>query len=87
MIDIGAYAAMYANRVEQFKKTHPDFDAVVKQSSCYIGQKVQLAIMGLDNAAQVVYYLALNPEFAERLGKMQPIFALVEVGKLSAKLE
>lgn len=86
MIDMGAYAAMYVERVNVFRKKHPEFDELVKNSPCYIGQEAQIAIMGLDNSAEVVYFLALNHDFANALGKMHPIFALVEIGKLSAKL-
>lgn len=78
----------YAERVNEFKKTHPDFDELVKANgNIPMHTDVQIAIASRENGPCITYFLAQNPELAKSLAKMQPLFALVEIGVLSAKLE
>jgi hypothetical protein len=80
--NIKSYAAQVAEATEKYE----DWDEVVNQE-IFIGKEVQLAILeNQENAAEVIYYLGRHPAYAEKLGKMQPLSAVMEVGRLSAKL-
>jgi hypothetical protein len=75
----------YKANVEAFKEEHDDWDEVVNQDiPMHTG--VQLAIMEQENGAEVVYYLGTHPEYAKKLAEMKPLSAVMEVGRLSAKL-
>jgi hypothetical protein len=77
----------YAAQVKEAKGRYEDWDEVVGQD-IYIGKEVQLAILeNRENAAQVIYYLGRNPSYAAKLGEMSPLSAVMEVGRLSARLK
>jgi hypothetical protein len=75
----------YHAQVQRAKESYPDWDDVVNQS-IHIGRDAQVAILELENAAEVVYYLGKNPSYAAKLGQMSPAAAIMEVGRLSARL-
>ncbi len=75
----------YAAQVEEVKELHDDWDEVVNQD-IFIGKEVQLAILEQENGAEVIYYLGRHPAYATKLGKMSPLSAVMEVGRLSARL-
>jgi hypothetical protein len=76
----------YAAQVKEAKETYPDWDEVVNQD-VFIGTAVQLAVLELDNAADIIYWLGKHPADAAKLGQMTPPRAIIEVGILSAKLK
>jgi hypothetical protein len=76
----------YKAQVEEAKENYEDWDDVVNQD-IHIGQEVQLAILEQENGAEVVYYLGRHPAYAEKLGKMSPLSAVMEAGRLSARLK
>lgn len=75
----------YQLKVEDFRKTHPDFDQVVGQM-LPMHNEVNYVIPFLDNGPEIAYFLGTNREYALSLSKMQVAFALVEIGILSVKL-
>lgn len=76
----------YRAQVEEFKDEHDDWDDVVNQDiPMHTG--VQLAVMEQENGAEVIYYLGKHPEYAMRLAEMQPLSAVMEVGRLSERLK
>lgn len=76
----------YAAQVEEAKDKYDDWDEVVNQD-IFIGKGAQLAILELpENAAEVIYYLGRHPAYAAKLGEMSEHSAIMEVGRLSAKL-
>ena len=75
----------YAVQVEEAKEAHDDWDDVVNQD-IFIGKEVQLAILEQENGAEVIYYLGRHPAYAAKLGEMSPLSAVMEVGRLSARL-
>lgn len=75
----------YSAQVQEAKKRYRDWDKVVNQS-IYIGHEVQLAILEQENGSEVVYYLGRHPAYAAKLGEMSPLSAVMEVGRLSARL-
>ena len=75
----------YATQVKEAKEKYPDWDEVVNQE-IFIGQGVQVAVLELENGADVIYYLGRHPAYAEKLGQMSQPSAVMEVGRLSARL-
>ncbi len=75
----------YAAQVKEAKEKYPDWDEVVNQE-IHIGAGVQIAVLELENGADVVYYLGRHPAYAEKLGQMSQPAAVMEVGRLSARL-
>jgi hypothetical protein len=77
----------WADRVNAAKADLPDFEDMVTSSEVAVSNDVRDAIMESDVGPQVLYHLAENPEFAEKLSKMSTITALREIGKLEARFE
>ena len=77
----------WADRVNAAKADLPDFEDMVTSSEVAVSNEVRDAIMESDVGPQVLYHLAENPEFAEKLSKMSTITALREIGKLEARFE
>src|SRR5258707_316978 len=75
----------YAVQVEEAKDKYEDWDKVVNQE-IFIGKEVQLAILEQENGAEVIYSLGRHPAYAAKLGEMSPLSAVMEVGRLSARL-
>jgi hypothetical protein len=77
----------YQERVEAFKKLHPDFEARMRHSAGVpLAQEIYEIIFTLENGPQVAYFLACNHEFAVSLLKMRVHFAALEIGKMAAQL-
>jgi hypothetical protein len=76
----------YRAQVEEFRDAHEDWDEVVNQD-IPMHREVQLAVIEQENAAQVIYYLGKHPTYAESLAEMSPLSAVMEVGRLSARLK
>jgi len=90
-------AAENAKAVERLKAqadkartTYPDFDKVMESvkgtEADQAPQFVLNAIYESDLAADLAYYLAKNPEEAQRIYKLKPIRGIAELGKLEDKL-
>ena len=78
---------VWTDRVNAAKANLPDFEDMVTSSEVAVSNEVRDAIMESDVGPQVLYHLAENPEFAEKLSKMSTITALREIGKLEASFE
>lgn len=75
----------YRSQVEQFQDEHEDWDETVRQDlPMHTG--VQLAIMEMPNAPEVLYYMGKHPDYTKKLAEMSPLGAVMEVGRLSDKL-
>ena len=77
----------WAERVSQAKAALPDFDDMVASSDVAVSDDIRDAIIESDVGPQMLYYLAENSEFAQKLSGMTPRAALKELGKLEARLE
>jgi hypothetical protein len=75
----------YGAQTKEAKTRYKDWDEVVDQD-IFIGRDAQLAILELENGAEVIYWLGKHPVAAEKLGKLNPVSAIMEVGRLSASL-
>lgn len=77
----------WAEKVAKAKTELPDFEDMVASSDVAVSNEVRDAILESDVGPQVLYHLAENPDFAQKLSEMSTIKALREIGKLEAKLE
>lgn len=67
------------------REQYDDFDETLSnQVPIYAG--VQMALMELENGAEVAYYLGKHRDVAAKLMEMSPERAIAEVGKLAANL-
>jgi hypothetical protein len=77
----------YAAQIAEAQERYPDWEEVVGQE-IHIGMAAQMAIYELETgAADVVYYLGKHPVYAEKLGQMSQASAIMEIGRLSARLQ
>jgi len=76
----------YNQNVEKFTAENPDFEEVVGNSKVSVPDAVRVAIVDSGDPA-IAYYLAKNPEVCEKLSKMTQARAVLEVGKIIAKLD
>lgn len=76
----------YEEDKERAIEEHEDFSEVVKASKVVIHPAVQMAIYECRKPAEIVYYLAKNPDYAGKLAEMTPLSAVKEVGRLEDKL-
>ena len=77
----------WAKKVEAAKAELPDFDEMVESSDVVVSNEVRDAIIESDVGPQLLYYLAENPEMAEKLASKSVVSALREIGKLEARFE
>jgi hypothetical protein len=74
-------------RVAEAQGKYDDWDeAAAAIGSAAVPQAVGLAIVEMDNSADVLYHLAKHPEELEALQKMSSIRQVAEIGRLSAAL-
>lgn len=77
----------WADRVTAAKTELPDFDDMVQSSDVVVTDPIRDAIMESDVGPKILYHLAENPDFAQKLNGMSVISALREIGKLEARYE
>jgi len=83
-------AKTYEQRLQEFKKTTPDFDSVMADFVEEYGDEqvpeiVQVAFES-DIGPQMAYYLAQNMDEVERIRQLPSHRRLLELGKIEAKL-
>lgn len=76
----------YGAKADEFAKDNPDFDEVVSESDAFTPIMVQ-AIQDSDLGPQVAYYLAKNPDEAEKLKGLGVVAMNRALGRIEAKLE
>jgi hypothetical protein len=77
----------WTQRVEKAKADLPDFEEMVASSTVVVNDAVRDAILESDVGPQILYHLASEDEFAQKIAQMPPIKALREIGKLEARFE
>lgn len=75
----------FRGRQEAFKAATPDFDEVVSAADVQVSNAVITEIVESENGPQLQYYLAKNPDEAERLSKLAPLALAREVGKIESR--
>lgn len=80
----------HQTRIEEFKKTHTDFDAVAQEaidSQMPISEAVMRHCISSEMGPAIMYHLAKNRAENDRIAALPPAAAYVELGRLEAKLE
>ena len=77
----------WTERVKAAKSEMPDFDDMVGSADVVVSNEVRDAIFESDVGPRILYHLAENPEFAEKLSGMTVASALRSIGKLEAQFE
>lgn len=84
-----ANAEAYRDNISEFKEENSISDADWKKAvdqPIPIHPGVYVAIMELENGAAVTYYLGTHPDFVKKLAELSEPSAVMEIGRLSAKL-
>lgn len=80
-----AVLSSWNDQMSAAREKYEDFnEALSDQVPIYTG--VQMALMEMDNGAEVAYYLGKHRDKAEELMKMSQARAMAEVGRLSAEI-
>lgn len=77
-------ASEWEKKADRGSEKYDDFDQVVGNMEPV--NEVIAAVMECDNAEDVAYYLAKNPQDAQRIAAMDARSAIRAIGKLEAKL-
>ena len=77
----------WTSKVEEAKKSLPDFDDIVASSDVVVNDDIRDAILESDVGPQILYHLAENDEVAKKIAGLSPKQALREIGKLEARFE
>ena len=77
----------WKERLEKAKETLPDFDDMVASATVQIENTVRDAILESDVGPQILYELASDEEYAQKVAAMPVAKALREIGKLEARFE
>ena len=78
---------VWNDRLETTKKELPDYQDMIESSDVMVSDQVRDALLESDAGPRILYHLAENPDYAEKLSKMTVVSALREIGKLEAKFE
>jgi hypothetical protein len=82
-----AAEALAKERIAQTVKKHPDFNEVMAATDLQTHNAVLQYLSASEFIGEVSYYLAKNPDFVERINKLNPLKAIAEIGKLEATFE
>lgn len=75
----------FQTRITEFKKTASDFDELMEDVHVDVPIHVQEVFFSSEVGPALMYELAKNPSELERISKLSPIKAALEMGKLEAK--
>lgn len=78
-------AQEFKARQEKFRVATPDFDEVIADADTQVSNAVIAEIVGSEKGPELQYFLAKNPDEAERLSKLAPLALAREVGKIEAR--
>jgi hypothetical protein len=77
----------YQAKEKEYKGAVPDFDEVVAAADFPVSRAVLEEIVHGENGPALKYYLASNPEEADRLNKLGPVQLAREVGRLETRFK
>lgn len=77
-------------RIAEGNQKYPDYEEVVNNPALptlsQVNPMVLGVLMGHENMPEITYYLGKNPAEAHRIASMSPAMAILEVGKIAARL-
>lgn len=74
-------------RIAHAREVVEDFDEVIGAADIVVPPHVGIAMQESDMLAELGYHFAKHPEELERLAKLSPARAVVEIGKIESKLQ
>lgn len=77
----------HTHRVNEFKKSVPDFDDTIAKIEKFIPQSHVIAIQKSGKSAEIAYYLGKNVDEALEFGQLDPMDAILKVGELTHELK
>ena len=77
----------YQAKEKEFASAVPDFEEVVAAADFPVSKAVIEEIVHGDNGPALKYYLAQNPDEAERLNKLTPLALAREIGRLEPRFK
>jgi hypothetical protein len=81
----------YNGRVEDFRKTHADFDAVIAkavEAQLPLPPIAQTHIRNYEHGPEMLYILAQNPEMVQRLASLpHPALVMAFLGRIEERIE
>jgi len=78
----------WGQKISQARSDYPDYDEVMELAQDIpITKHVAEAMQGSDFGADVAYYLAKNPEEAERINTLPAMAAAREIGRIESYVE
>lgn len=82
-----AVSNQFQERVEAFKKDHPDFDTVLSNPRLPQLDRISAAmIVGSEHGADISYTLAKNPDLAVKISRMSASQQALAIGRLESDL-
>ena len=85
--EMAAIEAQAKVRIDAAKQAHPDYQAVLEKADVKTHNAVLQYLTTSEHIGEVSYYLAKNPEYVERINKLNPLKAIAEIGRLELTLE
>lgn len=76
----------YAEREEESRGKHDDFDQVAYNPQLRITDVMAETIKASDLGPDLAYWLGSNPKEADRISRLSPLMQAREIGKIEAKL-
>lgn len=74
-------------RVAESRKLHADYDEVMANVDVKTHSSVLQYMTASEHIGEIAYYLAKNPDYVERINKLNPLKAIAEIGKLELTFE
>lgn len=81
-----AVGEAFQERSKEFAEGHTDYYETIHNPAFGQGQAVTQAILNSDNGPALAYHLGKNLHLTNELNAMNPIHALMEIGRIEAKL-
>lgn len=78
--------AQHGTRLEAFKQSHADFDALAEESDVRVPQPMVDAILQSEHGPAMQYHLLQHPDEARRIAALSPGRQLYEMGKIEARV-
>lgn len=77
----------FEGRVEEFRKTTPDFDTVLANPKLpQLATDAARIVVRSEQGPAVAYHLAKNPDVAVRIAKMDPMSQVAAIGRLEEQI-
>ena len=77
----------WSSKLEKVKADLPDYDEIVSTANVVVSDDIRDSILESDVGPRILYHLADDLEYAQRLAQMPTRKALIEIGKLEKLYE